>query len=217
LAALAAGSAVASDMPPSRRMPPPRAPAYVPFFSWNGFYLGINGGYAWGQSNWTNTVTAVTTGDFNVSGGTIGGTVGYNIQTGALVFGLEGDFDWSNIKGTSTTNCATGCETANGWLGTFRGRIGYAFNRFLPYVTGGLSFGDIKATAVGFGSASATNVGWTVGGGIEHAFAGNWSVKLEYLYVDLGTATCDAACSGTVPIDVTFKSHLLRGGLNYKF
>ena len=75
----------------------------------------------------------------------VGGTAGYNLQFGSAVFGLEGDFDWSDIKGSTTANCATNCETTNTWFGTARGRIGYAFDRFLPYFTAGAAFGDVKA------------------------------------------------------------------------
>ena len=74
-----------------------------------------------------------------------------------------------------------------------------------------------KARSLGFGSFSETKVGWTVGGGLEYAFIDNWTAKLEYLYVDLGKATCNAACSGGNPFDVTFKTNIVRGGVNYKF
>jgi outer membrane immunogenic protein len=215
--ALAMASAQASDMPPSRSMPPPRAPTYVPFFSWNGFYLGVNGGYGWGRSNWTGTATGVTTGDFDLSGALVGGTLGFNLQTGGMVLGVEADMDWSDIKGSTTVNCLSSCETANAWLGTVRGRLGYGLDRFLPYLTGGIAIGRVKSTVSGTGSASDTNVGWTAGGGLEYAFIGSWSAKLEYLYVDLGKSTCDATCSGATPFDLEFQSHLVRAGLNYKF
>ena len=106
LAAVAGTSALAADMPRGRPLPPPRAPAYVPFFTWNGFYVGINAGYGFGHSKWTDTVTQVSTGSFNVKGPLVGGTVGYNLQLGGFVFGLEGDFDWSNIKGSTTTTAS---------------------------------------------------------------------------------------------------------------
>jgi outer membrane immunogenic protein len=214
--ALTLGSALAADAPPGRYMPPPRAPAYVPFFSWTGLYIGANGGYGFGKSRWTDSVTGFTTGDFDVSGWLAGGTLGYNMQMGSAVVGLEADFDWSNIKG-STTACGTTCETANQWLGTGRARIGYAFDRFMPYITGGVAFGRVKATMTGLGSHASNQIGWTAGGGIEYAFVSNWTAKAEYLYVDLGKVTCDAVCSGGNPFDVTFMSHIVRGGINYKF
>lgn len=205
----------AADMPPS--MPPPRGAALVPFFSWNGAYIGINAGYGTGRSSWTDNATAVSTGNFTVSGATVGGTLGYNLVLSALVFGLETDLNWSGIKGSTATNCGTICNTSNDWLGTMRGRIGYAFDRVLPYVTGGLAYGKVNISNNIGGAASITKVGWTLGGGLEYAVTNNWTLKAEYLYADLGKATCDAACSGGDPFDVRFSTHILRGGLNYKF
>ena len=215
--AVAVGSALAADMPPSRRLPPPRAPAYVPFFTWNGVYIGINAGYGFGRSTWTDTITQVSTGSFAVNGALIGGTVGYNVQFSSFVFGFEGDLDWSNIKGSTTTNCISTCETSNTWLGTGRGRVGYALDRFLPYFTAGVAFGDVKGSVTGLGSASQTKVGWTAGAGLEYAFVDHWTAKFEYLYVDLGTATCSSGCTLVNPINMTFKTNIVRGGVNYKF
>jgi outer membrane immunogenic protein len=160
---------------------------------------------------------SVSTGDFDVSGGLVGGTIGYNYQLGGVVLGLEGDFGWADIKGSTTTNCPTTCQTQVDSLGTGRVRIGYAFDRFLPYFTGGVAFGSLKGTTTGFGSFTSSQVGWVFGGGVEYAFADHWSAKAEYLYVDLGSATCGSSCSGTDPFDVTFKTSIIRGGLNYKF
>ncbi len=146
-------------------------------------------------------------------GGLIGGTLGYNMQTGNWVWGLETDIDYSTIDGTNigTGICggAVGCETQNHWLGTARGRIGYAFDRWLPYFTGGAAFGDVKMTPNSGVSETETRLGWTLGGGVEWAFMGAWSAKLEYLYVDLGTATCSTATCG-IETDVGFKANLVR-------
>ena len=197
-------------MPSRRYDAPPRA--FIQPNTWTGFYIGINGGGAWGDSKWSSI------GTFDMSGAMVGGTVGYNWQFGSpWVLGLEGDVDWTNIDGSSNAICAAGCKTSNSWLATVRGRIGYAFDRFLPYFTGGAAFGEVKGSVAGFGSFSETKVGWTVGGGLEYAFVDNWTVKLEYLYVDLGKAHCNAACSGGDPFDVTFQTGIVRGGVNYKF
>jgi outer membrane immunogenic protein len=210
LLGLAVTSATAADLP--RSMPPTKAPVFLPAYSWTGFYLGIQGGYGFGRSDWSAAGS-----DTDVSGGLVGGTVGYNWQTpgSPWVFGLEGDIAWANIKGDFTNAaCPAGCETKNTWLGTGRGRLGWAFDRWMPYVTGGVAFGEVKATAAGLGSVSDTNVGWTVGAGIEGAVAGNWTAKLEYLYVDLG----DVSCGGCVAASsVDFRTHLVRAGLNYRF
>jgi outer membrane immunogenic protein len=211
MVAAMASPSFAADMP----RPVYKAPIYVAPFSWTGFYVGINGGYGWGKSNWSNAV--VSTGDFNIKGPFVGGTVGYNLQTGSWVWGLEGDIDLSYIKGSTTGVCgAAGCETRNRWLGTGRGRIGYAWDRFLPYITGGVAFGDIKMTNGIGASETKTKLGYTLGGGVEYAFLGAWSAKIEYLYVDLGKATCGAATCG-LDTDVKFKAHLAKIGVNYRF
>ena len=217
LAIAFAGTAGAADLPRRTEMPA-KAPAYVPAaYNWTGFYVGINGGGGWGDSRWTDG--AGSTGDFDVSGGLIGGTFGYNWQAAQAVFGLEGDLAWSGIDGSTTTGiCATGCTTSNSWLSTVRGRLGYALDRVMPYVTGGGAFGDIEASRTGFAGDSETKTGWTVGGGLEFALAGNWTAKGEYLYVDLGDMSCSAAsCGGTGTTAVEFNAHVLRGGLNYRF
>ena len=204
-----ATSALAADLP--RAMPPTRAPIFVPGYSWTGFYVGINGGGAWGRSDWSGFAS-----DNDASGGLVGVTAGYNWQSGQWVFGLEGDIDWSNIKGDFTNAaCPTGCETKNTWLGTARGRLGYAFDRVMPYVTGGAAFGDVRATQAGIGSTTETNVGWTVGAGIEAAVIANWTAKLEYLYVDLGDVSCAACLPAASNVD--FRAHVLRAGLNFRF
>jgi outer membrane immunogenic protein len=216
--ALAVASVLAADAPQSRSLARPRAPAYVPYFSWTGFYLGVNAGYGFGQSNWTDTLASTATGNFDIKGALLGGTAGYNVQLGAIVVGIEGDVGWSSIKGsTSVAGCGTACETSNDRLATIRGRFGYAFDRFLPYLTGGVSLGKIEGTIAGGGSIKSNNIGWTAGGGLEYAFVDNWSVKAEYLYTDLGKVTCEAICSGAAPFELTFKTNLVRGGLNYRF
>ena len=203
-------TANAADLP--RRYNPVPQPVYAPFYNWTGFYIGINGGGAWGNSKWDSV------GSFDVSGGMIGGTVGYNWQVSQFVFGLEGDVDWTNINGRTTAACAFGCKTQNNWLATVRGRVGYTFDRFLPYITGGLAVGHVKATQPGFAGADDTNAGWTVGGGLEFVIAGNWTAKAEYLYVNLGKFNCGLGCgNGHNPDNVSFNAHVVRGGVNFRF
>jgi outer membrane immunogenic protein len=195
----------AADIP--RRAAPPPPVVAAPVFTWTGAYVGINGGYGWGTSTFS---APFATGSFDVSGGLVGGTLGYNYQIGQAVVGLEGDIDWSGIKG-STFCGGTTCETRNNWLSTVRGRLGYSFDRFMPYITGGLAVGDIETNIAGVGSGRDTKAGWTVGGGVEAVLDGPWTAKVEYLYVDLGRG-------GTVlGSDAEFKSHIVRGGVNYRF
>ncbi|MGH6771795.1 MAG: outer membrane protein [Xanthobacteraceae bacterium] len=205
-----AASAGAADLPRRYDPAPVRAPVYG-LYNWTGFYIGINGGGGWGHSDWTSA------GGFDLNGGLIGGTIGYNWQSGPMVFGLEGDIDWTNIKGSTTVLCGVACSTRNSWLATVRGRLGYSFDRFMPYVTGGLAMGDIAARVGGTEVSSDTNAGWTVGGGLEFAIAGNWTAKAEYLYVDLGDFNCGIACGVGNPDNVSFRTHIVRGGVNVRF
>jgi outer membrane immunogenic protein len=205
------GVAAAADLPPAPAAPYYKAPAYVPpGYTWSGLYLGVNGGGAWGRSSWS------TTSGFDTSGGFVGGTIGYNYQAEQAVFGIEGDIDWADINGTTSVGTCLSCKTSDDWLATVRGRLGYAADRFMPYVTGGLAVGDIKASVPGFAGGSATNAGWTAGGGIEFAIAGHWTAKAEYLYVDLGHFSCGIACGATTQ-NVSFDANLFRGGINYRF
>jgi outer membrane immunogenic protein len=193
-----------------------------------GFYVGINGGGGLGPTSQTLTVdpliTALgvsTTGTYEVRGALLGATLGYNYQTGPWVLGIEGDIDWSNIRG-QVTGPVMGIpaifETQLSWLNTFRGRVGYAFGSLTPYLTGGGAFGGVRAidaiTIPGSGNVlgglSDVRLGWTAGAGLEYALNQNWSVKAEYLYVDLGSDIL-------VLDDVKFSAHLIRGGVNLRF
>ena len=126
---------------------PYKSPAMVSPYNWTGFYLGINGGGGWGGSDWNGMGVGTSP-----SGGMIGLTAGYNWQgTGnPWVFGLEGDIDWTGVKGSTACGCFT-CQTRNNWLGTVRGRVGYAWDRIMPYFTVGAAFGNIEAKVSGPG------------------------------------------------------------------
>jgi outer membrane immunogenic protein len=207
-------SAPAADLPRGGPVPY-KAPAYMPMYNWTGFYLGINGGGAWGRSSWD----AYGAGSTSPSGGMIGATAGYNWQGGSpWVFGLEGDIDWTSVNGGGTA-CGVGvaCESKNSWLATIRGRVGYSWDRFLPYVTGGLALGDIQVSRTAFGGSTETKAGWTIGTGIEGVIVGRWTGKIEYLYADLGSTNCSAASCGGTGVNVDMHMHILRAGVNYRF
>ena len=211
VALLTAPCAVAADLSlePLYKAPPP---ALTQAYNWSGFYFGANGGAGWGHSYWSANATG-----FGLAGGQAGGTVGYNQQLGKVVFGIEGDIDWSGLDGNGTsTGCPGGCSTSDSWLSTVRGRIGYSFDRVMPYVTGGLAVGDIRAAAPGFAGGDSTNAGWTLGGGLEVALPGNWSAKAEYLRVDLGRFNC-TGCSALPPDNVSMQQNVFRAGVNYHF
>jgi outer membrane immunogenic protein len=212
---IASQAVLAADMPVRKPLPPQAVKALPPVFNWSGFYVGVHGGYGWGSSSFTDPT--FSTGGFDTDGWLLGGLVGVNHQIGQTVLGAEADINWTNFEGSTPCGGGIVCSTSVDWFGTLRGRLGYAADRFMPYVTGGLAFGKVEAGASGFGSASDTRFGWTIGAGAEYAIAQNISWKTEYLYVDLGKFDCGPACSGAGPTDVDFTSHIVRTGLNVRF
>lgn len=214
-----ASFASAADMPVKARL---MAPAV---YDWTGFYVGINGGGGWGRSRFDFDSFRITTGNYNTSGGLVGGTIGYNWQVGTWVLGLEGDLDWTNINGSGLAPTPTfTARTSNSWLATARGRLGYAANNWLLYGTGGAAWGNVKAeysvnpAAPLFPGQTSTRSGWAAGGGIEYGVTRNVSVKAEYLYIDLGTASCTRPnCSSLTNVSVPFSVSTARLGLNYRF
>lgn len=216
---------------------PPSAPfSYYPAtapVNWGGIYFGVNGGYGFGSSNWTNA--GVSTGNFPTSGAIVGGTAGLNYAGfgGGLMFGVEGDLDWSALKGSSSTAACvalgaspgTACETKSEWLSTARGRVGYVFDRFLIFATAGAAIGDFQlALNPPAAFRGVDQIGWTAGGGVEFAFTDSWTAKIEYLYVDLGTFSCPAGttcalanAAGISNGSASLNENIVRAGVNYKF
>lgn len=218
LSLFASTFAMAADLGVPPVAPTPAAPYVAPvYYRWGGIYIGINGGYAFGNSDWSTP--AGSTSNFNLSGGLVGGTIGGNMQMGQFVYGLEGDLDWSDIRGSLTTPpfCTVACtlQTSNDWLGTARGRVGWAFDRVLFYGTAGAAFGDVKATFnPGAISNDSIEFGWTAGAGLEFLVTENLTAKAEYLFVDLAHGSCGIA---TTSCSVLFDGSLVRAGLNFKF
>jgi outer membrane immunogenic protein len=230
----AVGCASAADMPVPQAAPVP-PPTYFPaYYNWSGVYIGVNGGYGFGQAKWVDINGS--TGNFNTSAALLGGTLGANYQTGPYIVGFEGDFDWSTLSGSaSCANLASfpttaTCQTKNDWLGTARVRIGYAFDRVLVFGTAGAAFGNEQAIVSTPGASVSFNIppqlGWTAGAGVEYAFTEAISAKVEYLFVDLGTASCpvSAGClppsvtaAGALPTSHSLYESLVRVGANYRF
>lgn len=192
----------------------------TPIFTWTGFYLGIVGGYNWGKTDWTfdNDNTA----NHRANGGTIGGTIGYNYQFyNNVVLGLETDLAWSGAKGgTDCPNPEFSCDSKTTWLGTLRPRLGYAYDRFLPYVTAGAAYGRVEISTLykpddDRVSSSSTRFGWAAGVGLEYAFTDQITAKIEYLHTDLGND--DFTVSGDTALRAKWRADGVRVGLNYKF
>jgi outer membrane immunogenic protein len=202
---------------------PPPAYSLTRVHDWTGFYVGIDGGGAFGTAPW-NSVPNLVTGSQSMSGGLVGGTVGYNLQTGEpYVFGVEADLDWADMKATTALAACAGqggsgiCELRDPLFATTRLRFGYAFDRFLPYVTGGVAIAWLKADIVGqpFGQAPSTQLGWTAGAGLEYAITDALRAKVEYLHADVNGFSCDTPCGGG-PVSFKFNTNVIRAGLNYR-
>jgi outer membrane immunogenic protein len=231
LSVLGADDARSADLPlPGGPVPPNNYyPVSAPI-NWGGVYIGLNGGYGFAQSNWSDTLGS--TGNFKANGGLFGGTLGVNYAGFGdwVLLGFEGDFDWTGTKG-SANNCAligeplgTSCTSNFDWLATFRLRAGYTWSHVLFYATAGGATGNPRLSdSNGVTQNPTAALGWTAGGGIEYLFTDSISAKIEYLYVDLGKISCPAGtlCSiDNVNISdgtVSFTESLVRVGLNYKF
>jgi outer membrane immunogenic protein len=226
LAGIAAGActsgALAADLGPYRP-PPPVEPIYEPApsgpWNWQGIYLGVNAGYGWGNDNaaaYNGFGGGV--GTTNPDGWFGGGQIGYNAQFNAIVLGLEADLQGADISDTTALSGGLAQVTTDiEWFSTLRGRAGYAAGPALLYVTGGFAFADLNQTIsapTATMSSDDWETGYTLGGGIEWAFAPNWSLKSEYLFVDLGDQTLSSP-AGTYTTETDF--HTARAGLNYRF
>ena len=199
------GGAMAADLSMPVKAAP--APVVAAASDWDGAYIGANVGYAWGHSDHTTT----TTGDFDLTGGFIGGQVGYNFHlTDGIVLGLQGDLAWANITGSQTGPSIS--DTIK-WDGAVTGKLGYDAGDFMPYVLGGVAFANSDRTGIG-GTVNETHTGWTVGAGVEAKLADHLSGFVEYRYSDYGQATYTGLASTPV-VDLT--SSAVRAGLNYHF
>jgi outer membrane immunogenic protein len=218
------GPALATDL--SR--PIYKAPAYSPApspapFSWTGFYVGGHGGYGWNNSSSDGT-------SIDLNGYLAGVQGGYNYQLGQFIIGLEGDYSFANVK-YSTSLLGANATVKNDYFATVAARLGYAFDRTMLY--GKVGYGwtrdkwDLSDGLGGTASGTFNRSGYLLGGGVEYAFMGAWSVKLEYDYLNLGTATelptvtnaGPGALTITCVTDCSIKSqvHLVKAGINYRF
>jgi outer membrane immunogenic protein len=213
---LGTASALAADLP---ARPYSKAPAIVsPAYNWTGFYVGVMGGYGWSDSV---NVAGFTTGTNDITGGFVGGTIGYNWQGAGspFVFGIEADGAWSDINYSETLLGAT-FEDRIRSFGSVTGRLGYAVDAALFYVKGGYAWANNRVSVTdAFGtlfSESRFHSGWTVGGGLEYGFAQNWSAKAEYMFASYDN---EAYLTAFVPGGVGFGAdvHTIKGGINYRF
>jgi outer membrane immunogenic protein len=229
--ALGLGSANAADL-----VPEPIVEAPPPVFNWTGFYAGVHAGYAWGgqDDNQSNLFDDPPTpaDNFDMDGFIGGVHGGYNWQMDQFVFGVEGDIDYTNIKGSEgyagyVPNLGYdyldgSLELESNWQASLRLRAGYAVDNFLMYATGGVAFADGKMTSSGISDNlggyssddSNTHVGWTIGVGAEYAFSPNWIARAELRYTDFGSKTYDL---WEGPVDSSWDQTAITVGLSYKF
>jgi outer membrane immunogenic protein len=216
-----AATAQAADLP--TKAPLYKAPI-AQVYNWTGFYAGVNAGVGFNRSY--TTLATPTSGDqlrLGGLGGLGGGQIGYNWQFGNflgfgnIVLGVETDIQGSGMSDDHTTGFGQKID----WFGTARGRVGLATGSVLTYFTGGFAYGNVKTSLTDFAdpanslALSSTRTGWTIGSGVEAALGGNWTGKIEYLYLDLGNQ------NGVTPVDGSIlgsdvRASVFRVGLNYR-
>lgn len=187
-------------------------------YNWTGGYLGGTVGILRGKARWS--VPGVVATPYSSDTGWLAGlTAGYNWQDGNIVYGIEADWAWSNHEAGPMVACGGGCMTGIDWLATVRGRVGWASDAMMLYLTGGAAFGRIaNRFLIAAPAVSGTEAGWTLGGGAEFKLDRNWSAKAEYLYVNLNdTVACSAVVCGVVNNAETSGLHVFRIGVNYTF
>lgn len=231
LAALA-DLAAAADLP--IKAPVYKAPPVVAVYNWTGFYIGAHAGGGWGRKHWVDTTLApLDEGSHDVSGALAGGQIGYNVQIGAWVLGAEAQASWADLTGdhVSLAFPTDRDRTRVDALGTVAARLGYAFDRVLVYAKGGVAWAHDKfsvtdiPTGITYAHFDQTRWGWMAGAGLEYGITANWSAKIEYNYMDLGTKrSTNIICSSTIFCglgsfneDVTQHLHVVKAGINYRF
>lgn len=236
-AAIMAGVAVTSAQAADIAVKAPYKKAVeAQVYDWTGFYAGVNIGGGIARDRNVFSAPTLAPGGINVvsnssPAGAIGGAqIGYNWQFGNWVLGVEADIQAADMKDTS---CMLGCVLPStyavsqslDWFGTVRGRAGLATGPVFSYVTGGFAYGGVKTTSTtligpppAVGSINETRTGWTVGSGVEASLGGNWTGKIEYLYVDLGTQNVPNVFSAFIPLSTTSEihEHIFRVGANYR-
>jgi outer membrane immunogenic protein len=208
MALSAIATAAAADLPPPIVVPAAQV------FSWTGFYIGGNAGYGWTNASGTLTTTTGQE-NFNATGnGFLGGAqAGYNWQIGPAVLGAEVDFQGTTANGTFSAPAGPAISATDKlpWFGTL--------DRVLLYATGGAVYGDSTmngtVSTVGPFSSSSTFWTWTAGAGVEAAFWGCWSAKLEYLY--MGTPSRIPSIPAVTTVTASASSNIVRAGINYHF
>ncbi|HWL05718.1 MAG TPA: outer membrane protein [Xanthobacteraceae bacterium] len=219
-----ATGASAADLPRAPVAAPMQpAPVMARVYDWTGFYVGGNIGWGWASASGTNTVGGFPGTISSRGDGFLGGVqAGYNWQTGNIVFGVETDIQATGGNGNFSGAAGPfvyGGEARSEYLGTIRGRLGFAADTWLFYVTGGAAYGENRISGTiapgGAFSSRANYWTWTLGAGVETALWDNWTVKAEYLYVDKPSRVPVVPFTSSVTGDA--RAHVARIGVNYRF
>ncbi len=198
-----AGSAMAADM------------AVDPVYDWTGFYLGANAGYGFGGDDKVGLSPGGNVGDLKVNGIFGGVQAGYNYQMNSIVLGIETDIQLSGVSDDDSNGRLGSSSSDVDYFGTLRGRAGVAFDKALIYGTGGLAYAGVDYSIQPTGiNDNYTEVGYALGGGLEYAFDDAWTMKAEYLFINLGHK---ALSSGGVSTLATPSFQTVRIGVNYRF
>jgi outer membrane immunogenic protein len=231
--AILAGTAMSAQAADLAARPYNKAPVMATVYDWTGFYIGVNAGVGLGRDRTDHFIPGVSADRFYMQpqGGIGGAQIGYNWQTpsafGNLVFGVEADIQGAGMRDsypTLFTGSTNNYDQRLDWFGTVRGRVGIATGPVLSYVTAGYAYGNVKTTVtetpivgapVQLTTGSRNQGGWTYGSGVEAALGGNWTGKIEYLYVDLGNKS-DFFPFGAQTLNTQVRENIFRAGLNYR-
>lgn len=241
LFALISAPAFAADLPTARTIakaaPAISAETKAPTaasaaYDWSGFYVGANAGGGWNSDKWSVDGTGL--GSHTAGGAALGGQIGYRWQTGAYMFGVEGQGNWGDIHGshsiTSDFGAATLTENLKSKLnayGLLTGQVGYAWDNVLLYVKGGAAITNnnwtYAASAPGFGSFSAnsgdvTRWGGVVGVGLEYGLTQNWSVGVNYDHIFSNSKDVNFSANGvTETARVGGDTDIVTARVNYRW
>jgi outer membrane immunogenic protein len=199
----------AADLPVEPVLPVP--PVVV--FSWTGPYVGIQGGFAWAESE-IHVPGDLRDEELSPDGFIIGGFLGYNWQLASgWIIGAEADFEWADLNDSGSNAAGVDFSTDMNWDGSIRSRAGFAWDRALLYITSGFAFADLEGEINPGPSASSVDWGWTAGAGVDYAFTDRVFGRVEYRFTDLSDFDNDDD-AGEVQ---DFRSHAIRGGVGVKF
>jgi outer membrane immunogenic protein len=212
--------ASAADLSPAPAFKAPYVPPIL-VYNWTGFYIGGQVGGARSNANWTDPASG-TGSSFSTASVIGGGQIGYNYQTGPWVFGIEGDFSGTDLRGSNIGATGFTHATDTSWASTITGRVGYAFDRTLLYVKGGVAFADerdvVTSPVNGVAASTVESVtGWTAGIGVEYALDRNWSARVEYDYLGFGSQGVPAFTAGAAAGSADLNIQRATFGVNYRF